>query len=732
MRLLDSLANLLDTVNITLSLGTTTGNALFWSSATSTIPITSIQLVNGEATFYVSSEEVMVTTLYAKAASSSQFDYEAATADLIIEELPPWPIIDVAKMIDTDCDNRPDAISITISNEYQPNQSFNSVKFSYNGDTITTTDVISLAGKELVVKANIKDTAINTAPSGSISLYTNVGTTVESHTDFYHDGIAPTLLAISVLERLDTATSDRVYMQFSEPISSPGNDWPVQLFAANGGTQLAAPTVKFTQIYNETMNVWEFEIAFASDGSSVVTEGMFGQLLATSDIKDKSGNGVSAVCGQPKLPITLKLIPVPMTYASISDADEDGYAEHIYIEYARKMDAKHNPDSISVVFGISVPETLWVAGSKASYATDGMSAVIDLATPFSYGVTGGSYEGALKGMNVSGAGLVMQHLGHGAAYESNSVLGEDLMGPVIVSATIDMSKSDNFDMLDMRFSEPTVMKDSSLVYYREKMDKTDTAIYKGYLRSITVSKLGMVAMYSKDSPLSVNDGDYVRLQPKETSAFVDERGNMPSLNSPWVPIISSGDPKIKFNVNLVEIVSTSGGEMRSQVPWNENVRLYVTNPSTGKLDLISRGQVVATGFDLSAIQGAVWKVDMTVPRGAMGDEPAAWDTLKLKLDMPIYSNLGGYVNRYSGKFDLPSAQYFSNAGHVVMYVEWANKEVGLQSEQGRTVATGAYIYKMQVDGRFVPRTNVDAETNKKFSGKNSYDKTQTFGVKRVK
>ena len=67
-----------------------------------------------------------------------------------------------------------------------------------------------------------------------------------------------------------------------------------------------------------------------------------------------------------------------------------------------------------------------------------------------------------------------------------------------------------------------------------------------------------------------------------------------------------------------------------------------------------------------------------------------------------------------------------------MYVEWANTEVGLQSEQGRTVATGAYIYKMQVDGRFVPRTNVDAETNKKFSGKNSYDKTQTFGVKRVK
>ena len=96
VQLLDSLAQLLDTVNVTLTLGTTTGNALFWSSATSTIPITSIQLVNGEATFYVSSEQVMVTTLYAKVSNSTQFDYEPATADLIIEELPPWPIIDVA------------------------------------------------------------------------------------------------------------------------------------------------------------------------------------------------------------------------------------------------------------------------------------------------------------------------------------------------------------------------------------------------------------------------------------------------------------------------------------------------------------------------------------------------------------------------------------------------------------------------------------------------------------
>lgn len=732
VQLLDSLAQLLDTVNVTLTLGTTSGNVLFWSSATSTIPITSIQLVNGEATFYVSSEQVMMTTLFAKVGNSTQFDYEPAMADLIIEELPPWPIIDVAKMVDTDCDNKPDAIKITISNEYQENQSFNSVQFVYNGDTLKTTDVISQNGKEIVVKANIKDTAINTNPSGSITLYSNVGGKVESHTDFYQDGIAPTLLAVSVLERLDTATSDRVYMQFSEPISSPGTDWPTQLFATNGSTAVNAPTVKFTQIYNESMNVWEFVIGFDASGNSIVTEGMFAQLLSNASIKDKSGNEVSATCGQPKLPITLKLIPVPMTYASISDADEDGVAERVYIEYARAIDQKHYPDSISVIFGRTAPETLWVAGSVPTYAADGMTSVLDLPKPFTYGITSGTYEGASKGVNITGAGLVAQHLGKGASYETNSVLGEDLAGPVIVTATIDMSKSDKFDMLDMMLSEPVAVVDSSLVYYREKIADVDTAIYKRSVQTLTIAatKTSMAAIYDKDSRLAVTDGDFVRLHPKEFSALRDAHGNMPATNSPWIPILSSGNPQVKFVVTMQDVVSRSGGELRSQVPSQDNMRMYVLNPATHKLDLIQNGQVVAAGIDSASVQGAVWKIEMTVPRGSSGNEEPAWDSLRVKYNMPIYTNLGSYVNRLAGRYSVPSGVYLSSSGKIVFYVEWANTAVGLQSEQGRAVATGAYIYKLDMETQFVPNEN---STNaQKFSGKNSYDKTSTFGIKRVK
>ena len=731
--LYDSLFNSMDSIDIALYLSTTTGNVVFWASETATIPVTSISLVGGKATFYVSSDEAVTTTLLATAGNSAQVNYVNAKAELVVEEPPPWPIIDVAKMIDTDCDNRPDAIQITLSNEYQENQKFHSVSFVYGNDTITTFEYLSLNGKELVVPAAIADTSINTNPSGSITLSSTVAGTLHEHTDFYGDGIAPTLLSVSVLERLSTAKSDRVYMQFSEPISSPGANWPVQLYAQDGITPVSAPVVNFTQIYNESMNVWEFEIAFNADGTSAVTEGMFAQLLANGAVKDKSGNEVSLTCGpKVKLPITLKLLPVPMTYASISDLDEDGVAEQIFIEYERPIDARHYPDEISVIFGLNQPETLWVAGTVPVYAADGMSASLVLPKPFSYGITRGTFGGPVKGVNIEGAGLVTQHLGTGASYEFNTSVAEDKVGPVITSAVINMSKSDVFDVLNVDFSEPVFIRDSLGAYYRQLHDNVDTAIYKHSLLSSTVSSKGVVAMYKKDSPLAVTDGDFVRMQPKELSALVDNDGNMPSLNSPWVPISGAGDPQIKFTMQLVNQVAVASRENPSLVPSTKNIRLYVVDPKTGKLDLVEDGQVVARGIDYSYIQGAIWKIDMVVPLGSAAGHVAGWDTLRVKYNIPIFTNLGGYVNRLSGTFGISSENYLASSGRVTLYVEWANTDVGIQSESGRTVSTGAYIYKAQLDCQFVPNKDADAETIAKFSIKSDFDKTGTMGIKRKK
>lgn len=735
VKLLDSLGTLLDTVNVTVSLGTGNDLSYFYATPTATIPITSITLVNGEAVFYVTSETPATTTVFARAQSTATHKYEDALAELIIEELPPWPIIDVAKMVDTDCDNIPDALQITTTDVYQPNQKFNSVKFTYGKDTLTTTTVISHEGKELVVALNLKDTTVNTNPTGTVTLISNVDGAVKSHDDFYKDGISPTLLSVSVLERLPEATSDKIYMQFSEPISAPGTDWPVQLYANDQTTKAAAPVVKFTQIYNDSLNIWEFEVGFDEAGNSLVTEGMFAQLLNNSAITDKNGNGVATACGQPKLPVLLKLIPIPMTYASISDQDEDGLAEHIYIEFERPMDKRHTPDQFSIIFGKTKPETLWVAGTEAVISEDRLTAAVIAKNPFSLGITSGSFSGSSKGMAIEDAGQVAEHLGTGASYETASVLAEDKVGPVIYSASISNSSSGETQFLTLDLSESVAIKDTSLVLYRQKQDGRDTAIFKTNLAAWDLSSgnLAMVSTYDSQSELAVNDGDFVRLQPKDLSAFIDKKGNMPSLNSPWVPIAGNGKPQIKFSIKLVDAIPVSNRNKPAATFGNRNARYYVLNPTTKKLDLIVGGVATPTGLDSASLSGAVWKIEMNVPRGAAATEAPAWDTLRVKYNIPIYSNLGSYVNRIAGTFKVLPNQYFSSAGKVIFYAEWANMPLtGIQTEDGRAAGTGAYIYKAQFDCKFSPNKEKDAMTIKRFTHTNSYEKTATFGLKKIK
>jgi hypothetical protein len=175
LQLLDSNFEVLKTDPFSVLLTSESGFAKFYTSATSTTPVETIDIINGEAVFYLRSDKATTTVLKAIGNNTSTVNYLPAIATLIIEDLPPWPIIDNALMVDSDCDGIPDAFKITLSNEYvaEQSQSFNSIKFTYEGDTIVSDKVISLSGTELVVGANLTGATANTNPSGSITLISN-------------------------------------------------------------------------------------------------------------------------------------------------------------------------------------------------------------------------------------------------------------------------------------------------------------------------------------------------------------------------------------------------------------------------------------------------------------------------------------------------------------------------------------------------------------------------------
>lgn len=725
----DSLMQQMNNIDMTVTLGAENDIIKFYTSPTSTIPTSNIDLVKGKAVFYIKADIACQSQIYTLVNSTKEVIYNAGKAIVVVEDLPPWPIISNAQMIDQNCDNVPDAMHITLSNAYTETSSFSSIKVSYGNDTLVSDKVISMEGTQLIVGLDIKDTSKNTSPSGSISLFSQVENSTKESSDFYGDGISPTIVSVSVLERLDTATADRVYLQFSEPITSPNLEWPLQLY--NGNTQVSTPvTVKNVQIYNDSLNVWEFTIDFASDGSSIVKENMGAQLLLSSNIIDKAGNGVGT-CSQPIINIALKILPVPMTYAYIADKDEDGLAEYVEAVFAQPVDERHHPDSISIEFGSAMPETLWTNNYTFNEART--TATLKLKTPFKLGNTNGNYTGSYQGRELIGAGLVMQHMGSGAAYETNSIPAEDKAGPVFVSATI--KSSSDLDMLNISISEPLVLVDTTqTIYMRERNSAAVKGVDLNHWDLLSGAQ-NISSLFASDAPKAVLEGDRIRFAPLIASVFTDKNANQPATNNPWITIGGDGKPKIKYDVSLSStVVTIDPKKVSPAVPGTDDFRVYILNPATKKLDLIQDDKIVASIDTLvNPLQGAVWTINMSVPRGSAIDEPAAWATLNTKYRILIYTNLGSYVNSIEGSYEITPNSYYSNDNKVTFFVEWASLDgKGIRSKNGRIVGTGAYISKMELENRYTPNTNLDEETQKRYSSKNSYDKTKKFGIKRVK
>ena len=724
--LYDSTGTLLQDEDITLKLSVGEGSVFFYTSATADIATTTLTLSKGTATFFVTSDTPLETTLYATAAtSSSKFNYTSARAHLIIEELPPWPIISSAEMLDTDCDNVPDALKIILTASYQESQSFTSASFEYRGDTLdissaTVTDSLVL----VPFKAN--DTSAFTNPEGSVTLTSNISGETKTSTDFYRDAIAPTVLSLSVLERLDTASADRIYVQFSEPISAPGLSFPLALFDASGNSVSKTPSVTSSKLYNESLNIWEFTVSFDADGSSVITEGMKGQLLSTSTVTDKSGNGVSSLCAMPVLPFTLKILPVPFKYASISDADADGLAEHVTATFASAVDERHEPDSVSVIFGSAAPETLYA--KTFSWNSDRTEAVLGLSSAFRLGNTNGNYSGiSPKGGDLVGAGLLIQHKGSGAQYESDSTLAEDLAGPVILAGTVRSTGS--FMTLIVEASEPLSIRDSTHApIQRERKGPINLFPYRYSLNTATFNMI-----YDPETESAVQEGDRIRFTPEDETLFLDKNGNRPARENPWATVAGSGNPQISIKFrpeNPVSEISPKGAEVCGGE--SADFRLFILDQETRKWDVFENGELKASVDTANyAFDGMLFIVEMGVPRGASLGESPAWSALSLDIELPFYTNLGNFVNKFRGKQNI-TPKYLSSDNQIVMRIEWLSRcTKGLVSQSGNAVGTGAYIAKASIKTRFAPNPDGDAETVKRFSSKSQYRKTQTFGIRRV-
>lgn len=673
-----------------------------WNTAIATMPITAITLINGEATFFVGSDIVQRGEIQLLPSNPlAEFQYIPGVLSVVIEELPPWPLINSARLLDTDCDVVPDLLEIELTQEFQDGQFPEQVVLQYRGDSLVLlANLFQLNGRQLRIPINLSRRERDAAPQGRARLQLNAMGQSQNHQEMVTDGVGPSVVSVSILEREDaTQLLDTMYVQMDEAITSPGNLW---FFAARDaqGNPVQAPVVVFAELSNPERHIWMLVLQSSTPGiTQSITAGHQLQVLPENPLQDISGNR-AAPCAQPWLEILLRRRPIAIADAYIADQSGDGLADFVRVEFRRSVPPDRVPDSLSIIFGVAPPETLMV--QDLLWNTERTGAELVLPRPFRLGNTHGPYETVVEGITWRSCGLVIQHMGQGAQYESNQAFARDSVGPVVMEATY--SGTSVMDSLRVVYSEPVIESggNSGWILLRER----GLQGFNGEVRNLDRLGQNMIFLYTQNTEGRIVEGDLIRLPP-QNGVLLDASSNQPSLDNPWVVVRGRSAVNVGVQITMRSPVSRSSvqntGEYGLLPPQNgEYFRLYVEDPVSGLLWLLDAEGNLLSPVDTNQVGhlGPTFLISLDIPRGSAFLEKPIWDSLSLNLQGMFYSNLGAFVNNSNYAMVLKDGRLLDREAKLRLRLEWlVHPEKGPLSQEGRAIGSGAYLARWEISGK---------------------------------
>ena len=663
---------------------------------------------------------------------------------------------------DTDCDNKADQLRIIFSNKITEGYTLDSIKYFIEGMTdsikvpLTASKYADL--NEVTIPIDTSLIPTNATPSGKITTYIADKGTPNAEATKITDGILPTLVSVSILEKSDNDNNelDTVLITFSEPvILSSQSEWPLSISGAAG-----VPTVIGKGTTTNNGMSWQFIISGNKD-NTLVPIGALASARTTGgySITDQSFNPIAPAGCKPTVPVTLISRPVPVYHAEMIDIQGDGIPDKIYIMFESKLKTKDMFDSIVTSWGnpgitrsfITTADTTGgVIKPKESYWTirDSVSAPfsvqIDSVTKKDSVNTYSIIEinipenkaypiGSTSGEN-DGNGTISPHKGITNGFFETTYTLYDKCPPIITSARLVSG------LLTVNISESVNILETGKYIQRERDEYIPSEKPQGYGKSY------LFTYNEKDNVFHA--GDRVRLVPDILgSAFIDKNGIAPTISNPYVRI--TGNDKIRFNVTLTKPVSKPKAEAYIGRPETIANEAFVTSAViNGKHNFINGDGSVLGQVDTAAYfsSGPNFEIEVMMPSASFTThEGLPMYDFRLKVVMDLYDNLGQYINTY--KLDIPKEKFAEmrnliNNGLFKLNLEWAAKDNEAPvAKKGNKIGTGAYIAKFDLTAESFCATNFDKSSNDyKLScekagikaEKASDSKTKTFGFKRNK
>jgi hypothetical protein len=288
-----------------------------------------------------------VTVIYIDAG-----DDEDSTAQYFYAK-PTTPIPLLAKLVDTDCNSAADVINMTFTGSKFDNDKvkLDSVIITLDDEaasTFTAKPTTAIIGDEVQISLGDALPAI-ADPSGKVTIYMTETGSVKTSEIQITDGVAPTLMSVTILENEDHMyPQDTLKVIFSEPVNLASKTiWPFRI--TDGAAEIPQETIVVRgATTTDNGKSWQYVIEGNNEGK-FVKQGLKAEITSSFNVTDQVGNALST-CNGP-VTITESVRPVPARYASITDVTGDGQPDEIYIEFAKVLREKDMFDTIDVYWG---------------------------------------------------------------------------------------------------------------------------------------------------------------------------------------------------------------------------------------------------------------------------------------------------------------------------------------------------------------------------------------------
>jgi len=519
---------------------------VFYKDAARTQPITdsTVQLVGGEITLWIASDVATTVNKLIANLPSLPGSPEYDDVRFYVPPPPPSPVPDSAAFYDRDCDGKADVVRLWLKGTATSTAVMDTTKVKPELLIVTyadgTKDSVVAGGWTLLPGATSLDLALahapaTTAPVGDVQMIVRLrrppadDTLIVAGTKVsVVDRVAPRPTSGAIVENFSPGTlADTVRVSFSEPVVFTGTAWPFLTREVPAGTIVNTSAISVAPIAGAAAKSLVFVIT-GNTGGTIVHAGQSIAIDSTAFLVDASGNhGKGGECLGDTAILQLVPQPVPMVSSSIQDANGDGSAELVRVEFRRKLRVQDVPDSLVVSWGgLSTSVSL-----TGAVTTDSTTWFVGLAKPFPKGLTQGS--------KLDGSGDLTLRAGAGATARTQTISMADSVAPIPVAATLSYGAVGAKDTLYVSYSEPTRAVAGTSWMLDQRLADAPVSVLTG----TPVGTDGLKWAFTVD-PSSANyprPGDSVRLPSGTASNLVDARGILPtSPTSPYVEVV--GDP----------------------------------------------------------------------------------------------------------------------------------------------------------------------------------------------